>query len=117
VNFGDAPITDAIASLWFAQDWQDGYATAHGMFPAIDTIDQVRRESLIWILFNMGQGTLSQFVAFIQHVNAGEWPEAAFHVLTNMAHHLTPYVQQVGARAEETGLRIATGEVLLEFRA
>jgi len=37
------------------------------------------------------------------------------HLETNMAHHLTPYLQQVGERGAEEAIRIACGEIPDEF--
>ena len=116
VHFGDPDITPETLELWFAQDWQRAHDGALRLFPSLDQYDTTRREALIWLVFNMGLTTLSGFGPFIGHINACEWDEASFHVLTNMAGHITPYVQQVGARAEETALRICSGNVLKEFR-
>lgn len=115
IKKGDPDIDEATQARWFAEDWAASYALALTIFPKLDQIDQVRRDALIWLTFNMGIDTLSQFVPFIRYVRLQKWSEAAFHVLTNLSGHLTPYVLQVGARAEETGLRIATGEILEEF--
>ncbi len=117
IKFGDQPITDDQASQWFAEDWQNAYISACRLFPDLHNCGGVRIEALTWLAFNMGLGTLSQFVPFIQHVNAKEWGAAQYHLLTNTHGHLTPYLLQVGARGVETGLRIATGEILEEFRA
>jgi GH24 family phage-related lysozyme (muramidase) len=115
VHFGDAPITRETLELWFAQDWATHYAGARSLFPGIATLGVVRQEALTWLVFNMGEATLALFVPFIEHVNAGEWDEAAYHLQTNLSGHITPYETQVGARAVETALRIATGNVLREF--
>ena len=115
VHFGDPDITQETLELWFIQDWQTAYEGARTLFPGIDTLDVVRREALCWLAFNMGVETLSEFGPFIAHVNAKNWDEAAYHLLTNTAGHLTPYLLQTGARAVETALRIATGDILSEF--
>ena len=117
VAFGDPPIDAATQAQWFEQDWDTAYAAAAWLFGGLDNIDTVRAEALCWLVFNMGEGTLSQFVPFIDHVKSRRWSEAAYHLLTNLSGHLTPYLQQTGARAVETALRIATGTILEEFRA
>lgn len=117
INFGAPQITDETAARWFAEDWQDGYISACRLFPDLHNCDVVRLESLIWLVFNMGILTLSQFSPFITHVNAKRWASAQYHLLTNLHGHLTPYLLQVGARGVETGIRIGSGEILPEFKA
>lgn len=114
VHVGDPPITTDTQALWFAQDWQAAEDDALMLFPDLLVLDAVRYEALVWLVFNMGEQTLSEFVPFIAHVHAREWSEAAFHLVTNMHMHFTPYVTEVGARAAETALRIATGTLLKE---
>lgn len=111
------PIDKATSRNWFAQDWDRARQQAREMFEGFDLLpEDVRADALTWLVFNMGAATLAEFVPFIRHVNARKWREAAFHLLTNTSGHLTPYTLQTGARAVETALRIATGEVLEEFR-
>jgi GH24 family phage-related lysozyme (muramidase) len=116
VHRGDPDIDRATSRAWFAQDWDRAYQEARGLFDEFDQIDDVRRDAIVWLIFNMGPGGLAEFVPLIGYVNARNWDEAAFHLLTNMHGRLTPYLVQVGARGAETALRIATGEVLDEFR-
>lgn len=117
VAFGDPDIDAATEAQWFAEDWRRAYNEALTLVPKLDAMDEVRRDAVIWLAFNMGIGTLSQFAPFIRYVRLAKWSEAAYHLLTNMSHHLTPYLQQTGARAAETALRICSGEVLEEFIA
>lgn len=117
VQRGDPDIDRATSRAWFAEDWDRAYQEARGLFDAFEQIDEVRRDAITWLAFNMGPGTLAEFKPFIGYVNAANWDEAAFHLLTNTHGRLTPYLVQVGARGAETALRIATGEVLEEFQA
>lgn len=116
VKFGDPPISENMQARWFVEDWTDAQTQGLSLFPALLSLDPVRQEALTWLVFNMGIATLSEFAPFIAHVQDNAWSEAAFHLLTNLSHHLTPYVSQVGARAIETALRIATGTVLEEYQ-
>jgi GH24 family phage-related lysozyme (muramidase) len=117
VTRGDPDITREISRNWFAQDWDRARQQAREMFEGFDLLlEDVRADALTWLVFNMGAAMLAEFVPFIRYVNARKWREAAFHLLTNTSGHLTPYTLQTGARAVETALRIATGEVLEEFR-
>jgi GH24 family phage-related lysozyme (muramidase) len=117
VYFGDAPIDELTAYRWLAEDLQKAYSGALNLLPDLGAMDLVRKEACIELAYNMGEGTLGQFVPFLTHLKAGEWAEAAFHLLTNTKRHLTPYLTETGARAVETALRIATGTVLEEFKA
>jgi GH24 family phage-related lysozyme (muramidase) len=116
VNFNDPPITADTEALWLTEDLQSAYQGAARLFVSLDQLDGVRRDALVALAFNMGPTTLSMFVPFIGHINYCEWDEASYHLLTNMSGHLTPYLNQVGARAAETALRIATGNILKEYR-
>lgn len=117
VNFGDPDIDVLTEARWFGEDINIAYSGARKLFPELDAYDGVRRDAIIWLVFNMGDNTLAQFVPFAKYVKARQWSEAAYHLLTNTSAHLTPYLIQTGVRAIETALRIATGEVLEEFRA
>jgi GH24 family phage-related lysozyme (muramidase) len=116
VNFGDPDIDDATALRWLAGDMQDAYADALSLFPQLNIFDPIRRELLVGLVFNMGRDTLAEFAPFISWVNQQEWDEAAYHIETNMSHHLTPYLLQVGARGAEVAIRLTSGRVLQEFR-
>jgi GH24 family phage-related lysozyme (muramidase) len=116
VNFGDPDITEVQMYANLAGRLQVAYSDALGLFPGLDSFDLVRKEALIQIAFNMGFSTLSTFRPFIDRVNAEEWDEAAYHILTNLHHHLTGYLLQTGVRAAETALRICSGNVLEEFK-
>ncbi len=115
IDADSPPIDETDAANWLREDAITAWRGARELFPGLDTFDVVRREALVALVFNMGEETLSQFVPFLEHVNLCEWDEAAYHLLVNMKGHITPYTLQVGARAEETALRIATGNVLKEF--
>lgn len=117
IRFGDPPITPDTQALWFAQDWQAAEDGALMLFPNLLSLDVVRQEALTWLVFNMGEATLAEFAPLIAYVHAQQWSEAAFHLVTNLHNHFTPYVTEVGARAAETALRIATGTILQEHIA
>lgn len=116
VAFGDPAISETTELQWFGEDWRNAYTVALTLVPRLDEIDEVRRNAIIWCAFNMGVTTLSQFAPFIRFVRLGKWSDAAFHLLTNMSGHLTPYLEQTGQRAAETALRICSGEILDEFK-
>lgn len=116
VNFGDPDIDETTAEKWLANSLQGAYAGALSLFPELDTLDLIRKETLIDLVYNMGEETLSQFTPFIAAVNNQDWIEAPWHLMTNLHGHLTPYLVETGARAVDNALRLCTGEVLREFR-
>lgn len=116
VSFGDADITEEIAEQWLLKDLQNASTDALELFPELDTLDLIRKETLIDLVYNMGQETLSEFTPFITAVNNQDWIEAPWHLMTNLHGHLTPYLMETGARAVDNALRLSTGEVLREFR-
>lgn len=116
VHFGDPDIDEATVQSDLARNLQNAYTGAQSLFPALDKMDIVRREVLIGLVFNMGRDTLSLFGPFIRAANQFDWNTAAFHLETNLSHHLTPYLLETGARAVECALRLDDGEVLEEFR-
>lgn len=117
VSFGDPDISEATAEKWLAASLQNAYEDALELFPGLDAMDDVRRGACLDLSYNMGQGTLSQFTPFIVAVNVGDWPTAALHLLVNTKGHVNPYTLQVGARAVDNAVRIASGIVPQEFKA
>jgi GH24 family phage-related lysozyme (muramidase) len=115
VKFGDPDIDMDTEARWLAEDVQQAYFDALDLFPNLNELDVVRREAIIALAFNMGRATLSEFVPFIHYVTKGSWASAALHLMTNMAHHLTPYLTDVGERGVDEGIRIASGEIPDEF--
>jgi GH24 family phage-related lysozyme (muramidase) len=116
VSFGDPPITAETEARWLGEDLQGAYAAAGRLFSGLAALDAARLDAVVDLCFNLGEEKLSVFQPFIKAVNAKQWSEASFHLLTNTSGHLTPYLTQVGARAIEVALRIATGEVPAEFK-
>jgi GH24 family phage-related lysozyme (muramidase) len=116
VSFGDPDIDKATEERWLQEDIQGAYAAAGRLFFGLASLDDVRVDALVDLAFNMGENKLSVFQPFIKAVNTKQWSEAAFHILTNTSGHLTPYLLQTGTRAVEVALRIATGEILQEFK-
>lgn len=118
VKQGDADITVEIAHAWLAEDLASSDNFARALIGApYDDMDQVRREALLDLVFNMGVNTLSQFGPFLKHMRARDYASAAYHLGTNTGGHLTPYLLQVGARAIDNIVRIASGIVPPEFRS
>lgn len=116
IKFGDPDIDVETEERWLQEDSQESYDNARDIFYYFDSLGVVRQEALMDLAFNMGADTLKQFKPFIGFVAAKDWDSAAYHLLTNTKGHLTPYLLQTGKRAVEIALRIATGEILMEFK-
>lgn len=116
ISVGDPDVSIEMAVAWLQEDMQTAYKGALTLFPDLDQLANVRRDTIVSLVFNMGVGKLSVFVPFITAVNKGDYNSAAYHLLVNLSGHLTPYLTQTGKRAVEIALRIATGEIPQEFK-
>lgn len=116
VCFGDPDVDEATAEHWLINRLVVATNDARNLLGSqtFDALDQVRRDSFTDLAYNMGFRTLSLFVPMIAAMRAGQWHSAADHLLVNSHQHLTPYLLDVGARAVENALRIATGRILPE---
>lgn len=74
-------------------------------FPWALTLDQVRQEALINLIFNMGSDGLAKFVHFLAAVKSGDWLTAKAQLLASAADHEEP--ERIGRLAEQilTGVR------------
>lgn len=102
---------------WFADDWTTANNGALRLVPNLDHVDTVRADAMRFLVMNMGFGTVGLFGPMLSFFRSGAYPAAAYHLMVNTKGTLTPYVTDVGARAAETALRIATGTILPEFLA
>ncbi len=67
-------------------------------------LDQVRREALIEMSFNMGPGNLAKFKMMIASLAQEDWEAAADEALSSR------WADQVGKRADRIAERIRSGE-------
>ena len=67
-------------------------------------LDQVRREALIEMCFNMGPGNLAKFKMMIASLAEEDWEAAADEALSSR------WADQVGKRADRIAERIRSGE-------
>jgi len=72
-------------------------------YPWTDVVDEVRREVLINMVFNLGIGDFSQFREFLAAVQVGNWQEAANKMLDS------EWARQVGPRAQRLAIQITEG--------
>jgi GH24 family phage-related lysozyme (muramidase) len=58
VKFGDPDIDQLTEARWFGEDINTAYYGAATLFPKLDSYDSVRRDAMVWLVFNMGVTTL-----------------------------------------------------------
>jgi lysozyme len=63
------------------------------LFPNLDDMPEIVQESLVNMCFNLGRPRLSQFVKFIEHINAARYLDASIEMLNSR------WASQVGDRA------------------
>jgi len=71
--------------------------------PWTTSLDEVRQEALINLVFNMGIGGLLGFVRMLAALRAGDYVEAKRQLLDSR------YAEQVGDRAKRVGTQLETG--------
>lgn len=81
-----------------------------------DRLDAVRQDAVTDLAYNMGKTTLATFTPFLGYLRQEDYASAAYHLLVNMSGKLQKYTTQVGKRAVEIALRIATGTIIAEQR-
>tara|TARA_R100000808_G_scaffold11917_1_gene30134 strand:+ start:1522 stop:1953 length:432 start_codon:yes stop_codon:yes gene_type:complete len=73
-------------------------------YPWYSDLDQVRKEAMINLSFNLGQTRLQKFVKALDHMESGTYELAANEFMDSR------WSQQVGQRAVEVTEMIRTGE-------
>lgn len=73
-------------------------------FPWTDALDDIRREALVNMTFNMGVGGLGEFRQMLDRLQQADWEGAAAAMLDSQ------WATQVGPRAARLALQIRTGE-------
>ena len=73
-------------------------------YPWFDDLDEVRREAMINLSFNLGATRLQKFVKALEHMNMARYDEAADEFMDSL------WSKQVGQRAVDVCHMIRTGE-------
>ena len=73
-------------------------------YPWYDKLDQVRREAMINISFNLGATRLNRFIKALEGMASGNYESAADEFMDSL------WSKQVGQRATEVTQMIRTGE-------
>ena len=103
-NLTDDGITLAEAEFLLDNDISRHTADVLALLPWMLRMDEVRREALINMAFNVGAHGLLESPKMLRAAEAGDWPLAAIELLNG------PYHLQVGDRAYRLSRQLETGE-------
>jgi lysozyme len=103
-NLDDVGISPAEADFLLDNDIARATAEVRTFLPWTETLDEVRREALVNMAFNLGIGGLLGFRLMLAALRGGDYASAAAEVLESR------YAQQVGPRAHRVSKQIETGE-------
>ncbi len=98
-------ISRELADKFLREDLIVAWKECSKVYPDLAKLDQVRQSVLINMCFNLGAAKFSKFVNTLQHVHAGQYKDAALHMLESL------WARQVGQRATELAKRMATGKI------
>ncbi len=108
-NIQEVGISEAEAEFMLENDIAAAVELCRRMFPVFDSLDDVRQEVLVNMMFNMGYATFSQFKRFQSAVNAGDWTLAAKSMEESRWYKQVG--QKPGQRAYELRMMMLTGSV------
>ena len=103
-NLRDKPLSDRAIQAIFEDDMADAEADARKLIKSFDTLNDVRKAVVINMSYNMGYSVLSKFRQTIAAIDAGNYAEAAEHMLNSL------WANQVGQRAVRLANQMAKGE-------
>jgi lysozyme len=104
-NLDDVGITEETAMTMLTEDIKNAISDLRKNFSWFETMPPIVQEALVNLAFNMGMGTLKQFVGTLGHLENRRWDKAATGLLDSR------YARQVGKRAEEVADMIRAGDV------
>jgi lysozyme len=76
-------------------------------YPWTDALDEIRRDAMINMTYNMGIAGLSEFKEFLAAMQVGNWTEAKAQMLNS------EWAEQVGARAQRLAIQVENGGELV----
>jgi lysozyme len=96
-------ITEDMIQELLADDIEDAINDAWRLYPDLESFTESRRNALIDFLFNVGYKTASTFKRTNNHINKGNWEQAAKCLLDSK------YAKQVKGRANEIAKMLKEG--------
>lgn len=103
-NLDDVGVSQDEIDLMRDNDIKAATIALEQTFPWTAGLDDVRKEALLNMTFNMGVGGLAGFKDFLNKMQAGDWNAAAGAMLDSK------WAQQVGSRAQRLSIQIESGE-------
>jgi len=104
-NVEDRGISEVEAEGMLVRDILEAQQDAAALFPSWLTLDDVRRNVLTDMAYNMGISRLAKFKDLIAAVEARNWPAARAAIIDSA------YYTQVGHRAERNASEMLTGAI------
>ena len=109
-NIEERGISNDEASMLLRNDIDDSVKDMLKVFPWIEELDDIRSEVVANMVFNLGIGRFSRFVKTIKLIKSGEYVKASVEMLDSL------WSKQVGYRAKELSMMMATGRATNETR-
>lgn len=103
-NLRDKPISDAAIDQIFSDDLEDAMNDVEKSFPWSATLDEVRHDVLVDMVFNMGIVRVNGFKKTLAALQAGDWETAANEMLDSL------WASEVGNRARVLAEMVRTGQ-------
>lgn len=105
-NLDAKPLTPAQAEVLLLADIEDARRDLYLAFDHAMYMDEVRRNVLINMTFNLGITRLMQFKKMLRYCERGEYPQSAVEMLDSA------WAKQVGRRATELSEQMRTGKYI-----
>ncbi len=102
-NLTDLGISQGEAEMLLANDIATASAHLEDAFPWTGGLDEIRRDALLNMTFNMGIGGLAQFRNFLESLRNGDYKAARDNMLESA------WAREVGPRANRLAIQIETG--------
>lgn len=104
-NVEEHGISETDAHNWLVDDARDALLDAASLFPSWLMLDEVRRDVLADMSYNLGRSRLAKFKDLIAAVEASDWPGAKAAMIDSA------WYGQVGQRAVRLAEEMRTGVV------
>lgn len=102
-NLDDVGIFSAEADVLLANDIRNATVILESNFPWTTNLDQVRKDVLLNMTFNMGIGGVAGFKDMLASVQSGNYSAAARAMLDSK------WAEQVGPRAQRLSIQMESG--------
>ena len=103
-NLTQIGISPIVADLMLGEDITRCWSECNKSYRFFSKLDQVRKESLVELNFNMGQTRLALFRKMLGALAKGDWAKGAEELLDSQ------YARQLPARAKRIAEQLRTGE-------